>query len=202
MAERFNEKDKKLIFNSLKKNAKPNSITSLVEIEGVLVGSLCRAEHVGMQKILNIIWGEDKDNHPDWASQKDAEEFFDSLYALQNKNNISLQSTYYKPQLLKEKKYYKRWCSGFIKGFGGLDAVGPLSEYLSNPVLFSAMFILILAEGADLAPGILDVDNRQKFSSEARESSIIKFGSKIKTLYEYYHDQEDPTHVHGAHCNH
>ena len=202
MAEKFNEKDKKLIFNTLKKYATPHSIKSLSEIEGMLVGSLCASEPVGMQEILNIIWGEDKNNHPDWDTDSEVELFFDSLSSLLNKNKASLQRAHYKPQILKEKKYYKRWCSGFVKGTGGADVLGSLTEDLPNHVVLSGLSVLVLSELMPPAPALTNHESFQDFLCDVRDGSLMMFGSKIKSLVDYYYDSSESMHVHTAQCSH
>ncbi len=192
---KFTEKHKNILRSALKKYGTQNSISTLIELEGLVVGMLSRPSNVGLSEEFELIWGVDDEDQPSWDDQKEVEGFIESLFTLHNCNNDRIRGMRYKPKILDSKDYYKLWCRGFIKGLGPQYLEQPLEEALG----YAALIIMVLAESHSIDTPMLSADQDfQEFLTDAKKISIVKFGNVIQLFYKYYN--KGPSNLPEAHA--
>ena len=83
-----------------------------------------------------------------------------------------------------------------------MDAFRALTKGLPSDVSLSGLSVLVLSELMPVDPALESDDSFQEFLGEVRDGSLMKFGSKIKSLVDYYYDESESMHVHTDQCSH
>lgn len=184
---KFTEQTRKTVLSLLKKHGTQNSINSLIEFEGSIVGMLCRrAKSIGLNEQFDLIWGDSDDDKPNWGSEDEIRLFIDGMFSLHNVSNSSMRSTRYKPTILKDRKDYKLWCQSFIKGLGKSFLI----EDADAPEFAMAiLIIMILAEYSAVNTTYLNNNAEfQDFHQKVQELPLMKFADAVRNIYKYYHE--------------
>ena len=205
MTNKFTEKHKLLLAKILKKYGNPEGIQNIYQLEGFLVGALCCPERVNMDDMMLVIFGPEEDTYPDWSSKREVEVFFDSLFALQNKNNSLLRGASYKPKVLKDKKDHKKWCRGFVQGFGqeGFEVAEQLKD---DEIIQSFLIYLWGASGLELSELVPDgtKEDEEKVSWIIENVTTKMLSKSVHYLFlqmhnDMHHDCCDGQHHHHMH---
>ncbi len=184
---KFTDEKKQIVLSILKKHGTDNSIKSLIEFEGLIVGMLCRpATDIRLNEQFDLIWGDSDDDKPDWGGEEEVRLFVDSMFSLHNVSIGGMRRQTYKPEILKDKKDYKLWCQSFIKGLGK----SYLDENTGIPSFTMAiLIIMILAEHSSVnTPYLNSDDDFQRFLKTVDSLSLMEFADAIKNIYKYYHE--------------
>lgn len=149
MANRFTDKHKLVLTKALKKYGNPEGIQNIYELEGFLVGALCCPEITTMDDMMFAIFGPEQEAHPEWKNEAEVRDFFDSLFALQNKNNSLLRGALYRPKLLKDKKDHKKWCQGFMIGYCP-EGAEEARQHSDNKSILTFLTVVAAISGIDV----------------------------------------------------
>jgi yecA family protein len=203
MTNRFTDKHRLVLEKTLKKYGNPDGIQNIYELEGFLVGALCCPERVDIDDMMFVIFGPEEETYPEWSSESEIEIFFDSLFGLQNKNNSLLRGALYKPKLLKDKKDHKKWCRGFLKGFGqeGFEAAEQFydDEGIQGLILFVCGMSGI--DFSELSPDSTEED-ANKISLVMEEVTTKMLAQGVQYLFLNMGDTEHEHCCDGEHDHH
>ena len=204
MANKFTEKHKAVLVKTLKKYGNPEGIQNIYELEGFLVGALCCPDAVELDQMLFVIFGPEEDTYPKWGNQSEVESFFDSLFSLQNKNNALVHGASYKPKLLKDKKDHKKWCRGFVKGFGlkGFELAD--ERFKEDSDIHDFMIFLCIITSSNLSEMFPENSTEQndKLLLATTDVTTKVIGESVQYLFSRLHQDCCSGDHHHHHYNH
>ena len=200
---KFTDKNKIALSKALKKYGNPEGIQNIYELEGFLVGALCCPEMVNMDEMMSAIFGPEEDTYPEWDSEREVRTFFDSLFALQNKNNGRLRGASYTPKLLKGKKDHKNWCRGFLKGLGheGIMAVDNLRHDENLTMITAILYVVAGLNVTDIVDG-LGSDEVDVFSLALDKLTTKMLASSVQYLFLKLQKEDHSNCCEGDHHHH
>lgn len=184
MTQKFSEKHKTALIKTLKKYSCPEGIKNIYELEGFLVGALCCPERLDLDDMIDAIFRPKEDAPIEWDSKEEVELFFDGVFALQNKNNNLLQAATYKPKLLKNIKERKKWCRGFLRGFGeeGLECAEQMYDDKNYQAAISVICATVGMSLSDITPQS-PVEDAEIFAAAIEKLTIKELAEFVKYLF-------------------
>lgn len=178
MSNQSKKVDTLTIMNFLMKYKTQESITSLVELEGLLVGWSCSPSS-NAQDLLDHIFGAEE---PETESVEEVETFLKAVFECYNLSSKEIRKKKYVPLFLKKPEELSSWCRYFTFGIGG----PPLDpDTIPEHVMFYLLCIFTKAlpedtKGLNQEPKAIEVDQKtlaslsvEDFADMAREIHLF-----------------------------
>lgn len=168
--------DTETILNFLNKYKTQDSITSLLELEGLLMGWAC-SPCASTQDLLDNIYGEEE---PEIDSIEEIGAFFNAVFAFHNLSLEALRNKKYRPFFLKQEEDLQIWCKYFAFGFGA----EPYSQdTIPENIMFSLM--CIVATGVPENKEMFDQspEDWDEFHKMVNSFKVKDFAKMAQNLY-------------------